>query len=362
MATKLDTLKQAYVRELQSNGAEAPPAWLSRLLDDVPGLPSDAVPHNKPRHPDLQGAIADSSLHPAMEACLHLINVSPPSRVPPTLLIQMIQTTDVSVQCSTICPSVRDTQGDLYSAHFLVRKAQGGSRYLDWLHAILHKLEGDFRNAKMWYTDLGNNNAVASEDGGSGDDLHGQQGKAGVFRRFHEFWFVTVANGGSGERVSGADLHLNELQDVPRGSRLTAHGHTDLVFLCCLVSKAACSSAVSTESLQREVKKHHDSTTLSEDKIRDSQSAFGLDELHLLHDRLAEDTRSQTSVRGLTQLELLWMLAAMAKDFGWREYEMAETTEALKVESTPSSDKLDDGRKQKASNMVLDPGKGQRKF
>ena len=35
---------------------------------------------------------------------------------------------------------------------------------MDWLHAILHKLEGDFRNAKMWYTDLGNNN-VGAEDG-----------------------------------------------------------------------------------------------------------------------------------------------------------------------------------------------------
>lgn len=91
------------------------PSWLAQLLDakTLPTLPLPGASHNKPRHPDLTPLISDGHFHPALEAALHLAN------------------------------------GDLYSAHFLVRKAQGGARELDWGHALLHRLEGDMGNAKV---------------------------------------------------------------------------------------------------------------------------------------------------------------------------------------------------------------------
>lgn len=253
-------------------------------------------------------------------------------------------------------------QADLYSAHFLVRKAQGGSRYLDWLHAILHKLEGDFRNAKMWYTDLGNNNAGALVGSNDGEPTKTRD-KAEVFRSFHEFWFVSAANGGGGgDRVEATDLNVAEIHGRPRDVRLTAHEHTDLVFLCSVLSQAGSPSATNLERVKREVEIHHSSTTLAEAKIKDSQSAFSLDELYLLCDRLAQDGTVQGAVRDWTQLELLWMLDSMQNKFGWRKYDLAETMEAFRVESTPAHESMDEERKSKASNMVLDPGQGQRKF
>ncbi|SPO26004.1 uncharacterized protein UTRI_02278 [Ustilago trichophora] len=173
----------------------------------------------KPNHADLQGAIADGSFHPAIEACLHLIN------------------------------------GDLYSAHFLVRKAQGGSRYLDWLHAVLHKLEGDFRNAKMWYTDLGNNNAGALDANAMVQYRKARQAKL----------------------ASSADFT-----------------HSDLVFLSSLASKATGSAAATPEPMRREVERHHSSTTLSEGKIKNSESAFSLEELGFVC-----DTCLTTMARGI---------------------------------------------------------------
>lgn len=52
------------------------PPWLEELLAHVPRSPADVVPHNKPTLPAISNKIADAFLHPAIEACLHLINVS----------------------------------------------------------------------------------------------------------------------------------------------------------------------------------------------------------------------------------------------------------------------------------------------
>ncbi|GAC98513.1 hypothetical protein PHSY_006107 [Pseudozyma hubeiensis SY62] len=245
-------------------------------------------------------------------------------------------------------------EGDLYSAHFLVRKAQGGSRYLDWLHAILHKLEGDFRNAKMWYTDLGNSNVGNSHEAPRGER---QPDEAPIFGRFREFWFVPAANGGAGERSPGTDLDLHNSDRLPKDVKLTAHGHTDLIFLSTLSNRASSTKTVSGEFVAREMEKHHSTTTLAEDKIRDSQSAFSLDELEVLYESVSPE-----AVGNVTQLELAWMLEAMVNDFGWRQYGMADAVQALKLESTPAHQKVDDDRKEKASNMVFNPGQGQRKF
>lgn len=191
---------------------------------------------------------------------------------------------------------------------------------------MLHKLEGDFCNAKMRYTDLGNANAEAGNEDDRGTEDAGPD-RAPTFRRFHEFWFVPASNGGKGSRKNSKDRDLVACDDLPHSLQLTAHGHTDLVFLASLAVKAASSKAISDESVKDELEKHHSATTLAEDKIKLSRSAFGLDELQQLYDQLAQTRSSQDTVRGLTQLELVWMLGAMVQDFGWREYTMADTVE-----------------------------------
>lgn len=243
-----------------------------------------------------------------------------------------------------------------------MRKAQGGSRYSDWLHAILHKLEGDFRNAKMWYTDLGNNNAGCLSGDDRDEASQGEDRTAGPFRRFHQFWFVCSSNGGAGERVNGTSLNLAEARHTPRELRLTAHEHTDLVFLYTLATKSNLSSSASSEAVQKELLKHHTTTTESEGKIKDSKSSFDLDELRLLFDQLHGDESSRTSISDLTKLELIWLLASITEDFGWGSLGVAETVEAMKTESTPAHAKMIDERKQKATNMVFEPGAGQRRF
>lgn len=216
----------------------------------------------------------------------------------------------------------------------------------------------------MWYTDLGNNNAGAQDEARentsppqTGDHV------VGKFRRYHGFWFVPSTNGGAGQRRAATDLNLSQFQDLPSKLKLTAHQHTDLVFLTSLASKAASSSTLNSgDSISREIEKHYKSTTLAEQKIKASQSAFDLDELHRLGPQLQQDDATREAVGVLTRLELVWMLESLVEDFGWRQFGMAETVKALKVESTPADQSVDEERKEKATNMVFNPGQGQRKF
>lgn len=76
MNKSLDELRSDLLRISPAHPSSKPPQWLSRLLERVPGLPTDVLPHRRSAHADLQGAIAAASFHPAIEACLHLINVS----------------------------------------------------------------------------------------------------------------------------------------------------------------------------------------------------------------------------------------------------------------------------------------------
>lgn len=66
--------------------------------------------------PSLQSEIASLLLHPALESAFYLLNHS------------------------------------LSSPHFLVRKMQN-SRVGQHLHGILHRIEGDYNNARVWYTE-----------------------------------------------------------------------------------------------------------------------------------------------------------------------------------------------------------------
>ncbi|KAI9823699.1 MAG: hypothetical protein M1819_001143 [Sarea resinae] len=75
-----------------------------------------------PPHPHclaLTSRISSLALHPALEAALHILNA------------------------------------DLASAHFLVRHMQGPPAFEGMLlHGILHRVEGDFANARAWYRDV----------------------------------------------------------------------------------------------------------------------------------------------------------------------------------------------------------------
>ncbi|ETN39426.1 uncharacterized protein HMPREF1541_05649 [Cyphellophora europaea CBS 101466] len=71
--------------------------------------------------------IASLSLHPALEAALHLLN------------------------------------NDLPAAHFLVRHAQSAPAWeCMYLHGILHRIEGDIQNARCWYGDVKDSEALTS--------------------------------------------------------------------------------------------------------------------------------------------------------------------------------------------------------
>jgi len=79
------------------------------LLPPAPSSPSKTVSR----------AISALLLHPSLEAALHILN------------------------------------NDLPSAHFLVRKMQAKPRYESMmLHGILHRIEGDYDNARAWYRDV----------------------------------------------------------------------------------------------------------------------------------------------------------------------------------------------------------------
>lgn len=90
--------------------------------------------------PALQSDIAGLLLHPVLEAALHLRNHA------------------------------------LYPAHFLVRHMQN-ARAGQHLHGVLHRIEGDFDNARVWY----------AEAGGTGDRANAETDRAGE-DAFVRFW------------------------------------------------------------------------------------------------------------------------------------------------------------------------------
>lgn len=77
-------------------------------------------PPGKAKNEKLTAVIADMNLHPTLEATCHILN------------------------------------HDLPSAHFLVRHMQAPPALEGMLlHGILHRCEGDFRNARLWTGDVG---------------------------------------------------------------------------------------------------------------------------------------------------------------------------------------------------------------
>ncbi len=95
-------------------------------------MPAPVTPPAKPSFPALSSAIAGLSLHPTLESALHILN------------------------------------NDLSSAHFLVRHMECAPAYEGmFLHGILHRIEGDYDNARAWYKSVAESDLFASVwDGG----------------------------------------------------------------------------------------------------------------------------------------------------------------------------------------------------
>jgi hypothetical protein len=95
-----------------------------RVLPPPPSAPSQSLTH----------AISSLSFHPSVETALHLLN------------------------------------DDLVSAHFLVRHMQAAPQFESMmLHGILHRIEGDYENARAWYRDVKDSDVFRTVwgDGGS---------------------------------------------------------------------------------------------------------------------------------------------------------------------------------------------------
>ncbi|KAL8996303.1 MAG: hypothetical protein Q9169_004142 [Polycauliona sp. 2 TL-2023] len=82
-------------------------------------LPAPLLPPGKSTSASLTFSISALSLHPTLEVALHILN------------------------------------NDLPSAHFLVRHMQSPPAYEGmFLHGILHRIEGDYDNARAWYDNV----------------------------------------------------------------------------------------------------------------------------------------------------------------------------------------------------------------
>lgn len=91
----------------------------STIYNKLLSLPSPVLPPPRIHNPSLTHQISSLSLHPVLETALHLLN------------------------------------GDLPSAHFLVRHMQAAPAFESmYLHGILHRIEGDYDNARAWYSNV----------------------------------------------------------------------------------------------------------------------------------------------------------------------------------------------------------------
>jgi hypothetical protein len=93
-----------------------------QVLPPAPSSPSQELAH----------AISSLSLHPVLETALHLLN------------------------------------NDLPSAHFLARHMEASPLYESmFLHGLLHRIEGDYDNARAWYGDVADSDVFKHTWGGT---------------------------------------------------------------------------------------------------------------------------------------------------------------------------------------------------
>lgn len=85
-------------------------------LTSAHGYPVLPSPSHSPHEKELSHAISSLSPHPTLESLLHILNA------------------------------------DLPSAHFLCRHMQNAPAWEGmYIHGLLHRVEGDYRNAEAWY-------------------------------------------------------------------------------------------------------------------------------------------------------------------------------------------------------------------
>ncbi|KAL8712648.1 MAG: hypothetical protein Q9220_003179 [cf. Caloplaca sp. 1 TL-2023] len=114
----------------------------SSLYTHLLTLSPPLLPPQKTLSADLTSAISSLSLHPTLEVACHILN------------------------------------HDLPSAHFLVRHMQSPPAYEGmFLHGILHRVEGDYDNARAWYGDVADSD-VFKQVWGKGEGKEGGREKA----------------------------------------------------------------------------------------------------------------------------------------------------------------------------------------
>jgi hypothetical protein len=100
--------------------SDVQPTYAS-ILATLRSYPPPLLPPGHSYSSSTSGQIAALQLHPSLEAALHILN------------------------------------HDLPNAHFLVRKMEAPPAVEGMtLHGILHRIEGDYDNARAWYKDVAN--------------------------------------------------------------------------------------------------------------------------------------------------------------------------------------------------------------
>ena len=106
------------------------------LYNDLRQHPAPLLPPASPHEKSKTHEISDLLVHPTLEVILHLLN------------------------------------NDLPSAHFLVRHMQAAPQYEGmYLHGILHRIEGDYDNARAWYGDVADSDVFQAVWGHEGARL-----------------------------------------------------------------------------------------------------------------------------------------------------------------------------------------------
>lgn len=144
--------------------------------------PAPLLPPGRPNSKQLTPRISALELHPTLEAGLHILN------------------------------------NDLPAAHFLVRKMQSlpASEGM-FLHGILHRIEGDFDNARCWYSDIQHDSEVYAK-------VWGNEGKH--FKDIREElgddagdgeWMPYRKGGGQEGEMNAGQRFLNDVQSFKGG-------------------------------------------------------------------------------------------------------------------------------------------------
>lgn len=134
------------------------------------------------RAPELGKEIANLSLHPSLEAALHILNL------------------------------------DLPAAHFLLRHMQCEPAWEGmFLHGILHRVEGDYDNARAWYGDVKDSEVFAYAWGKSSESNSesAKSRKSGIDAALAFIADVqSLKETGKGDRDELGSKSLDEIQAV----------------------------------------------------------------------------------------------------------------------------------------------------